>query len=148
THTYSKAAIYNPTFTVTDNQGLSAKTSLSVNVGEVACVKEGESLGAVYPGNISQCCVGLVAYVPYVPFGIVGTGGTCVKPSITVLSPNGGEMWGIGSTQTIKWNTTGYDSNANVQLGIYDIRYNTEGGAYPENNIVFSTKNTGSYTWT
>ena len=29
------------------------------------------------------------------------------QPSITVLSPNGGENWKIGSTQTIKWNITG-----------------------------------------
>ncbi|MFH0755274.1 MAG: Ser-Thr-rich GPI-anchored membrane family protein [bacterium] len=34
THSYSKAGIYNPTFTVTDNQNLSAKASISVNVVE------------------------------------------------------------------------------------------------------------------
>lgn len=33
THTYSKSGIYSPIFTVTDNGGLSAKTSISVNVG-------------------------------------------------------------------------------------------------------------------
>ena len=33
THSYSKAGIYNPTFIVTDNQGLYAETSVSVNVG-------------------------------------------------------------------------------------------------------------------
>ncbi len=27
------------------------------------------------------------------------------QPSITVLSPNGGEIWQIGTTQTIKWNS-------------------------------------------
>jgi len=35
THSYASAEVYNPTFTVTDNQGLSAKTSISVQVGEV-----------------------------------------------------------------------------------------------------------------
>ena len=54
THSYSKAGIYNPTFIVTDNQGLYAKTSVSVNVG-----------------NATQ-------------------------PSITVLSPNGGESFVAG----------------------------------------------------
>ena len=33
THTYSTAGTYNPTFTVTNSNGQSAKTSLSVNVG-------------------------------------------------------------------------------------------------------------------
>lgn len=32
---------------------------------------------------------------------------TSTKPSITVLSPNGGEVWKIGSQQIIKWKTTG-----------------------------------------
>jgi len=40
------------------------------------CVGEGESLGAVVPGNNNQCCAGLS---PYVPEGIVGTRGTCMK---------------------------------------------------------------------
>jgi len=40
------------------------------------CVGEGESLGAVVPGNDKQCCSGLA---PYVPEGIVGTRGTCMQ---------------------------------------------------------------------
>lgn len=36
THSYAKAGIYNPTFTVTDSAGLSAKTSASVKVGDTA----------------------------------------------------------------------------------------------------------------
>ena len=35
THTYSQVGTYTPVFTVTNNNGQSAKTSLSVNVGEV-----------------------------------------------------------------------------------------------------------------
>ena len=35
THSYSKAGVYTPTFMITDNQGLSAKTGISVNVGEI-----------------------------------------------------------------------------------------------------------------
>jgi len=29
-----------------------------------------------------------------------------IKPSITILSPNGGEIWAIGTMQTIKWKST------------------------------------------
>lgn len=32
---------------------------------------------------------------------------TIAAPTITVVSPNGGEVWTIGSTQTIHWNYTG-----------------------------------------
>ncbi len=65
THSYAWAGVYNPTFQVTDNQGLLAKTSISVNVGETTITP---------------------------------------TPSITVLSPNGGEGWTAGTVQTIKWN--------------------------------------------
>ena len=45
-----------------------------------SCVSEGESLGAVYPGNNAQCCPGLV---PYIPPEMLGTRGICVKSSTT-----------------------------------------------------------------
>lgn len=42
-----------------------------------SCVQEGGGLGAVVPGNNLRCCQGLVAYIPH---GITGSAGTCVKP--------------------------------------------------------------------
>lgn len=56
---------------------------------------------------------------------------------IQVLSPNGGEMWPLGSTQTIRWSST-----ANVP--IVDITTTNVPGTY----IASSIPNTGSYTWT
>jgi len=40
------------------------------------------------------------------------------QPSITVLSPNGGEVWQLGKEQTISWKggPTGYD---NLSIGVY-----------------------------
>jgi hypothetical protein len=35
------------------------------------------------------------------------TGGLAELPSITVISPNGGESWSIGTTKTIQWRYTG-----------------------------------------
>jgi len=61
THSYSRSGIYTPKFYVQNENGQSAQTSLSVNVGNTT------------------------------------------TPSITVLSPNGGESWQKGTTQTIKW---------------------------------------------
>jgi len=77
------------------------------------------------------------------------TSGTPVTPpSITVLSPNGGENLSIGSTYTIQWNSSGLASSKNVQIGIIDTRYDTEGGERAEKIIAYSIPNTGSYSWT
>ena len=46
---------------------------------------------------------------------------TSTKPSITVLSPNGGEVWKIRSQQTIKWKTTGnIPSNYQIYITLDD----------------------------
>ncbi len=62
------------------------------------------------------------------------------SPTITVLSPNGGENWGIGSAATIRWSSTGTIANVKIE-------YSTNAGvSYSE--ITSSTSNTGSYSWT
>lgn len=33
-----------------------------------------------------------------------------IKPSITIISPNGGEVWAIGTVQTIKWKSIDLDN--------------------------------------
>lgn len=51
THTYSKAGTYSPTFTVTDNSGQSAKTSLSVMVGGTQPPQPIPTIISSYPPN-------------------------------------------------------------------------------------------------
>ncbi len=46
------------------------------------------------------------------------------SPSITLLSPNGGENWAIGSTQTITWNTINIDPS-----DLIEIELSTNGGS-------------------
>ncbi len=70
------------------------------------------------------------------------------QPSVTVLSPNGGEAWTIGSTQTIKWNSNNFSGGV-VYFELIDSRYN----AATEDNqthfkIANAVPNTGSYSWT
>ena len=81
THSYSTAGAYKVMFTVTDNKGLTAQSSISVQVG-----------------NTTQ-------------------------PSITVLSPNGGESWQKGTAQEIKWYG---DGRVNIDISNYLSCWETE----------------------
>jgi len=64
------------------------------------------------------------------------------QPSITVLSPNGGESYQPGNTVNIAWTV---NSNAsNVALSVDD----TTGNLANEGLIDVSAPNTGSYSWT
>ena len=66
-----------------------------------------------------------------------------IKGTLTLTSPNGGEVWVVGTTDNITWTELG--SIANVALS-----YSTDGGVtYPVGNITASTSaGTGSYPWT
>jgi len=59
-------------------------------------------------------------------------------PKITITSPNGGEDWSVGSSQTITWSSS--DVTGNVQIQPY-----LNGVA--QTNIASSASNTGSYNW-
>ena len=64
---------------------------------------------------------------------------TPTTPSVTVISPNGGEIWQVGNTYTIKWPTTGVGASAPtaIYLSMGDTRI-----------PIAETTNTGSYNWT
>ncbi|UCB53028.1 MAG: right-handed parallel beta-helix repeat-containing protein [Candidatus Zixiibacteriota bacterium] len=63
-------------------------------------------------------------------------------PRMQVLSPNGGETWGVGTTQQITWITENYEgSKSNVKL---EYSTNSGGSWLP---IETSTPDTGSYAW-
>ncbi len=76
-------------------------------------------------------------------FGYGGGGGGSSQPSatITLSSPNGGELWGAGTTHSIDWTTTGGTLISNVK-----VEYSTDGG----NNystLTENTPNTGTFSW-
>src|SRR5439155_211054 len=64
-----------------------------------------------------------------------------ILAGFTLSSPNGGEVWTVGSSQNIAWTTGG--SVPNVKL-----EYSTDGGSTYPNVIVASTPNTGTFGWT
>jgi hypothetical protein len=64
-------------------------------------------------------------------------------PRMQVLSPNGGEIWGVGTTQQITWVAENYEgSKSNVKL---EYSTNSGGSWLP---IQASVPDTGSYEWT
>src|SRR5439155_723367 len=64
-----------------------------------------------------------------------------ILAGFTLSSPNGGEVWTVGSSQNITWTTGG--SVPNVKL-----EYSTDGGSTYPNVIIASTPNTGTFGWT
>ncbi len=62
------------------------------------------------------------------------------NPTITVISPNGGENWNADTNHTITWTTTG-------TVGNLRIEYSTDNGdSY--RSVTSSTENDGIYSWT
>jgi type II secretory pathway pseudopilin PulG len=66
-------------------------------------------------------------------------------PSLTVLSPNGREVFALGQTINIKWSSKCINSNARIVVSIYKkgAQVSQEGSPYG-----YITTNTGSYSWT
>ncbi len=66
---------------------------------------------------------------------------TGAAPSITVLTPNGGDSWPTGTNQAITWTTGGLGGNVRIELN-----RTFPGGSWEV--LIASTPNDGSYTWT
>ncbi|MCK4905693.1 S8 family serine peptidase [bacterium] len=80
-----------------------------------------------------------------------GSGGSATSPtysgplvsepiSIAVTSPNGGETWVAGQDADITWDTEGLDGNVGIEI--------STDSETSWHNIISSTSNDGSYTWT
>jgi len=61
---------------------------------------------------------------------------------ILLISPNGGENWKAGTTQTIKWASAGVTGSVMLEL------YQETKSTVLDSIIVKSTENSGSYVWT
>jgi 5-hydroxyisourate hydrolase-like protein (transthyretin family) len=62
--------------------------------------------------------------------------------AVTVTSPDGGDVWRMGSTHTIQWASSGIASNLNIEL------YTTINGyTQLERVVAADVPNSGSYNW-
>ncbi|MBI2097122.1 MAG: hypothetical protein HYT40_03180 [Candidatus Sungbacteria bacterium] len=64
--------------------------------------------------------------------------------AIIVLSPNGGEIWSMGSVQTIKWTTTNYPADTPVSIVLLEKDENIGGVFKTVQIIAEATTNDGS----
>jgi hypothetical protein len=65
---------------------------------------------------------------------------TVYLPTIHVTSPNGGEIWQVGSTHNITWDVDPSIANVKIALSL------DSGASYPQ-EIVASTPNDGTFAW-
>ncbi len=81
-----------------------------------------------------------IDFTPEVGYPVVMAIEILGNTTITVLSPDGGERWLVGSTHKILWSSACAGDHVNIE-------YSSDGGS-TWNNIVASTPNDGSYPWT
>ena len=89
--------------------------------------------GADYTVQISSCINPLISDVSDASFTIAGGSGS----TIAVVSPNGGESWTAGTTNTVTWTS---DVTGNVRISLL------KNGA-PYSLIAASVPNTGAFNW-
>ena len=63
-------------------------------------------------------------------------------PTVAVLTPNGGEVWDIGSTYEIRWN-----ASDNVGVTAVDILLSRDGGISFDDTLAVGIPNSGSFMW-
>jgi hypothetical protein len=66
---------------------------------------------------------------------------TITLATLAVVSPNGGEVWPIGTVQTIQWNSSSMSGNVKIELS------RNGGVTFPE-TLFPNIPNTGSVSWT
>ncbi|MEI6520205.1 MAG: PQQ-binding-like beta-propeller repeat protein [bacterium] len=96
-------------------------------------IPAGQTIGSDYKIKISSVGNPLISSKSVSNFSIIAL------PTITVTSPNGGEIWVQGSSQSINWKSTGSISNVKIEFLYNDT---------PSNVIINNMSNNGSYTWT
>lgn len=150
--------------TITSQPPLTATGSVPYTYALTATDPQDDPLGyglIYHPQGLTISTTGLVTWTPTqgqigswgvklqardnkggtVPQAYRLTVSTTATPSLSLLSPNGGESWSAGALQSITWISTGLTGPLQVELN----------RAYPGSDwetLFAATPNTGSATWT
>jgi subtilisin family serine protease len=124
----------------------SVKIEYSINSGTswteiIASTPNDGSYNWTVPDNLSDNCLMRITDTDGYPQDVSDAVFSIVlPPSITIISPNGGEYWETGSLQNITWSSNGPIENVKIEYSI------DNGTSWTE--IIASTPNDGSYDWT
>ncbi len=94
-------------------------------------------------GNDYQLCVGLKTGAPVSACSDKFTIAATAAPSLTLLSPVGGESYKVGTVQTVKWNYKGDPGKT-----IYVIMNNSGKVLYSLGTVPVGNGGSGSFNWT
>ncbi|MCP4213504.1 MAG: hypothetical protein GY765_02555, partial [bacterium] len=108
----------------------------------IASVANGGTYNWTVPNAVSsQCLVRVSDAADDSPFDVSDSVFSIVPaPTITVTTPNGGEIFEAASSKAISWNSTGNIANVKIE-------YSTNNGS-TWITVIDSVSNVGSYGWT
>ena len=81
-------------------------------------------------------------YIPYEGSATVEEAGDTTPPDVTVNAPNGGEAWGIGTTQNVTWTATD-----NIGVTSVTLVVSRDGGVTFPDTLATGEANDGTYAW-
>lgn len=117
-----------PAFTTSDTVGVTLN-------GDIACETD-ETFSLVFTNLIGAAAGDTVAT------GTITNDDDCVPPTVTVLSPNGGESWVPGTVHAITWSAAD-----NLAVTRIDIEVSRDNGANWE-TVSAGETNDGTFDWT
>jgi hypothetical protein len=84
----------------------------------------------------------MISVIFLIPSGLANASDNSIPviPSITVISPNGGENWSVGSIQKITWTSTGVSGKVLIEVS-------SNGGNYYQWADYAPVPDTGEYEW-
>ncbi len=152
---WSEGTTYDITWNATDNVGVtSIDILLSTDGGATfpTTIATGEANDGIYPWlvNVSPTTTARVKVIAYDAAANDGedtsdanfTIADGTDPSVTVASPDGGEVWDIGGTYDITWNATD-----DVGVVSVSIVFSDDGGLTYPDTLATGEANDGTYAW-
>ena len=100
---------------------------------------DGNHPWTIPPAETEQALVRISDATDASPSDVSNSVFAILTPGLTILSPNGGEIWNGGTQQTIRWNTIGSITNVNLEYSL--------DAANSWIAIVSNALNTGTYEW-
>ncbi|MEQ1499964.1 MAG: peptidoglycan-binding protein [Parcubacteria group bacterium] len=117
--------IYNDEFAYIQGKGLGGKISITIDQTPVSAMYNTDTNTQFFVAMKDGAHVvkvtnesGLVSNSYTV--NVISSRSTSNKPVVTVLSPNGGEVIQVGSSQTISWNSSNLPSNAYMSIQVFE----------------------------